>query len=99
MRPNSVYFMYFIVYLPTNLVMKFETNKKMSENFEALQLREYYEKLTKKEKSDFLKYLLVEFDYSYNSIQQKMTGKADMNKRDCILIGSVVEDEKWRNDA
>lgn len=72
----------------------------MSENFSVLQLRSYYQnQLTKKEKSDFLRYLIVEFEYSYTSIQQKLTGAAEMNKRDLILIGSVVENEKWRENA
>ena len=69
----------------------------MSENLTGVQLQSYYkEKLSKKEKSEFLKYLIVQFDYSYASIQQKMTGAAELNKRDIILIGDVVEKESWR---
>jgi len=83
--------------LPTNLVIKFKINKKMSENLTSVQLQSYYkEKLSKKEKTEFLKYLMVTFDYSYNSIQQKMSGSADLNKRDIILIGEVVKNESWR---
>lgn len=69
----------------------------MSQNLTSLQLQLYYkEKLSRKEKSEFLKYLMIEFDYSYASIQQKMTGCAEFNKRDLILIGNVVEEESWR---
>lgn len=69
----------------------------MSGNLTGVQLQSYYkEKLSKKEKSRFLKYLIAEFDYSYQTIQQKMTGGAEMNKRDLILIGDVVEKESWK---
>lgn len=69
----------------------------MSENLSGLQLQLYYkEKLNRKEKSEFLKFLMVQFDYTYNSIQQKMTGASNLNKRDIILISEVVKNESWR---
>lgn len=69
----------------------------MSENMTGLELQLYYkEQLTKKEKSDFLKYLMITFDYSYASIQAKMSGNAELNKRDLILISDVVKEESWR---
>lgn len=69
----------------------------MSKNFTPMELQCYYrETLSKKEKSQFMKYLMIEFGYSYSSIQQKLTGICDMNKRDLILIGNVVENESWK---
>ena len=60
-------------------------------------LQSYYRsKLNKLEKSQLLKYLMNEFDYSYASIQSKMTGKATMNKRDIILIGETINSESWK---
>ncbi|MCR4602474.1 MAG: hypothetical protein K5683_02925 [Prevotella sp.] len=71
-------------------------NKKNDDFFEPVKLQAYYSELTKSEKSDFLKYLMVEFDYGYASLQAKMTGKASLNKRDIILIGKVIKDELWK---
>lgn len=69
----------------------------MSGNLTSLQLQLYYKnKLDRQEKSQFLKYLMAEFDYSYSSIQQKMTGAAELNKRDIILISEVVKNEAWK---
>lgn len=69
----------------------------MNKNLTSLELQSYYkDKLKKKEKSVFLKYLMLEFGYSYSSIQQKMTGGAELNKRDLVLIGHVVENESWK---
>ena len=69
----------------------------MKKNLTSLELQSYYkDKLKKKEKSVFLKYLMLEFGYSYSSIQQKMTGGAELNKRDLVLIGHVVENESWK---
>ncbi len=68
----------------------------MGEILSSVKLQNYYNDLTKNEKSQFLKYLLVQFDYSYSAAQSKMTGKAEMNKRDLILIGEVVKKELWK---
>ena len=72
-------------------------DKEIYENLTDVGLQSYYKKLGKKEKSEFIKYLMVQFSYSYASIQQKMTGKAGFNKRDLILIGDVVKNELWRS--
>lgn len=71
-------------------------NKKTEEKNEKMALQGYYEKLTKKEKSDFLRYLMITFEYKYASIQSKMTGRAELNMRDLILIREVVNSESWR---
>ncbi len=70
--------------------------KKKDDFFEPVRLQNYYSELSKNEKSDFLKYLMVEFDYGYASLQAKMTGKASLNKRDIILIGKVIKEETWK---
>ena len=72
-------------------------NKEIDENLTEVGLQAYYKKLGRKEKSELIRYLMVEFCYSYNSIQQKLTGKADLNKRDLILIGEVIKEELWRS--
>jgi len=72
-------------------------DKKIIENLSDVQLQLYYkEQLSRTEKSQLLKYLMVQFDYSYASIQSKLTGKAEMNKRDLILIGETINSESWR---
>lgn len=69
----------------------------MTENFSSVELQSYYSNLGKKEKSVFLKFMVREFDYSYSSIQQKMTGQANLNARDIILIGETVKSESWKS--
>lgn len=70
-----------------------ENNKFLTD----VDLQSYYRStLNKLEKSQLLKYLMIEFGYSYASIQSKMTGKASMNKRDIILIGETINSESWK---
>lgn len=70
-----------------------ENNKFLTD----VDLQSYYRStLNKLEKSQLLKYLMIEFGYSYASIQSKMTGKASMNKRDIILIGETLNSESWK---
>ena len=68
----------------------------MSENFTILGLQSYYKGLTKSEKSSLIEYLMVTFGYKYSSLQSKLSGKHDLNKRDLILIGEVVQNESWK---
>ena len=72
-------------------------NKEMDKKMTSEQLQLYYrEQLSKKEKSKFLTYLISRFEYSYTSIQAKMTGLVDMNARDVFVISSVINDESWK---
>ncbi len=82
--------------LPTNLTIKIVFNKSMPQNFTQLELQDYYQNLDRIEKSNLLNYLQVNFDYKYVSIQNKMTGKAKMNKRDLIIISGVINDQTWK---
>lgn len=68
----------------------------MGKNLTGIELQSYYSGLNRTEKSLLIRYLMLEFDYRYASIQQKLTGKAEFNKRDLILIGEVIEQESWR---
>ena len=71
----------------------------MVENLTGVELQLHYkEKLGKKEKGKFLRYLIAEFDYSYNSIQGKLTGIPgyELNARDVFIINSVIREDKWR---
>ncbi len=69
----------------------------MSNFLTDVELQAYYkDKLDKKEKGALLRYLMVQFDYSYNSVQGKLTGKDKMNKRDIILIGETIRSEAWK---
>lgn len=68
----------------------------MSEKLTGLQLQLYYNDLTKKEKAELIKFLMIRFDYSYCSIRNKFLGTSEFNKRDLILLGDVITEESWR---
>lgn len=72
-------------------------DKENNENLTEVGLQAYYKGLGRKEKSELIRYLMVEFNYSYNSIQQKLTGKAGLNKRDLILIDHVIRNGLWKS--
>ncbi len=83
--------------MPTKLAIKTEKTKQMSNFLTEVELQAYYkEKLCKKEKGELLRYLMIEFDYNYHSLQRKLVGKDSMNKRDIILIGETIRNESWK---
>lgn len=81
----------------TNLVIKNVINKKMAEKVTGLELQCYYrEKLSKKEKSALLSYLMTQFGYKYCTIRNKFAGLSEFNMRDLALITPVYRNESWR---
>lgn len=63
----------------------------------AITINDYYAKLSKKEKSQILGYLITHYGFRYNTIQQKLTGKSDFNPRDMLVVQTVINEDSWRS--
>jgi hypothetical protein len=63
----------------------------------AITINDYYAKLSKKEKSQILGYLITHYGFRYNTIQQKLTGKSDFNPRDMLVVQTVINEDLWRS--
>ena len=63
----------------------------------AITINDYYAKLSKKEKSQILGYLITHYGFRYNTIQQKSTGKSDFNPRDMLVVQTVINEDLWRS--
>lgn len=63
----------------------------------AITINDYYAKLSKKEKSQMLGYLITHYGFRYNTIQQKLTGKSDFNPRDMLVVQTVINEGLWRS--
>lgn len=64
----------------------------------AITINDYYAKLSKKEKSQILGYLITHYGFRYNTIQQKLTGKSDFNPRDMLVVQTVINEDLWRSN-
>lgn len=64
----------------------------------AITINDYYAKLSKKEKSQILGYLITHYGFRYNTIQQKLTGKSDFNPRDMLVVQTVINADLWRSN-
>lgn len=64
----------------------------------AITINDYYAKLSKKEKSQILGYLITHYGFRYNTIQQKLTGKSEFNPRDLLAVKTVIKEELWRSN-
>lgn len=64
----------------------------------AITINDYYAKLSKKEKSQILGYLITHYGFRYNTIQQKLTGKSDFNPRDMLVVQTVINENLWRSN-
>ena len=63
----------------------------------AITISDYYAKLSKKEKSQILGYLITHYGFRYNTIQQKLTGKSDFNPRDMLVVQTVINEGLWKS--
>lgn len=72
----------------------------MKYNFDSLNLEGYYANLSQKEKSLFLRYLMVEYDLGYSTIRQKLAGTCNskLNTLERMACHEAIEKEElWRH--
>ena len=60
-------------------------------------VQDYYAALSKKEKSELMNYLIVNYDFRYNTIQQKLSGKSLFNARDLLVVSTVIKEQLWKS--
>lgn len=63
----------------------------------AIVVQDYYANLSKKEKSLLMNYLIVHYDFRYNTIQQKLSGKSEFNPRDLLVVSTVIKEQLWKS--
>jgi hypothetical protein len=70
----------------------------MDEKKERVNPRDYYQKLNRKEKSEFLNYLLLNFGMNYSTIRRKLsrTPLGELTKLEMMTINNVIENELWK---
>ena len=63
----------------------------------AIVVQDHYAELSKKEKSQLMNYLIVHYDFRYNTIQQKLSGKSEFNPRDLLVVSTVIKEQLWKS--
>ena len=72
-------------------------DKKDFKELDAVDLRDYYAKLSKPEKGRFLRYLVGEMGLGYNSMVVKFNDHGRFTKSDEVLINLAIKNEQlWR---
>lgn len=63
-----------------------------------IDVRDYYSRLTKKEKSKLLEYLMVKYGYNYTTIRVKLTGvRARLKRNEELDVQEAINNESiWR---
>lgn len=65
---------------------------------ELLNISDYYRSLDKKEKAKLLNYLMRVFDFKYATLNTKLNGHREFNRRDAEVINKVIVHELWKQD-
>lgn len=65
---------------------------------EVLNISDYYRSLDKKEKAKLLNYLMRVFDFKYTTLNTKLNGHSEFNRRDAEVINKVIVHELWKQD-
>ena len=63
----------------------------------ALTIEGYYATLSKKEKSQLIQYLMTNYGFCYNTVQQKLTGRTKFNPRDFLVVQTVIKESLWKS--
>lgn len=67
----------------------------MEHNLESLNLADYYKSLSRKNKANFLKYLMVTYDLNYSTMYRKIIGTAgcNLNKLERMACNEAIQKE------
>ena len=65
---------------------------------EVLNISDYYRSLDKKEKAKLLNYLMRVFDFKYATLNTKLNGHREFNRRDAEVINKFIVHELWKQD-
>lgn len=64
---------------------------------EGITVQGYYASLSKKEKSQLIKFLMDKYGFCYNTVQQKLTGRTMFNPRDLLVVTTVINQSLWKS--
>lgn len=71
-------------------------DKEISTELTNVDLRDYYNGLTKKERGNLLHFLVAKFNVGYSTIQSKFAGRLDFNKLEIYAINQIIEEGLWK---
>lgn len=72
-------------------------NKTFEGKSEVVTIRDYYQKLRRRDKGEFLKFLVSEFGLGYSTMSTKLNGGAKITKTDAVLLSQAIEREsEWK---
>ena len=63
----------------------------------ALTIEGYYATLSKKEKSQLIQFLMNQYGFCYNTVQQKLSGRTKFNPRDLLVVSTVIKEQLWKS--
>ena len=63
----------------------------------ALTIEGYYATLSKKEKSQLIQYLMTNYGFCYNTVQQKLTGTTKFKTRNLLVEQTVIKESLWKS--
>lgn len=59
--------------------------------------QDYYHSLTRKERGQFLRYLVGRLGMNYSTVSSKLGGFIDMKQQDVVLFNLAIQKEReWR---
>ncbi len=72
-------------------------NKTFEGKSKVVTIRDYYQKLRRRDKGEFLKFLVSEFGLGYTTMSTKLNGGAKITKTDAVLLSQAIEREsEWK---
>lgn len=68
-------------------------NKKLVDEKSVIDLRAYYKNLGRKNRGNFLRFLVTEYGMGYSTIINKLNGRLRMTKTDIFLLNLATKNE------
>lgn len=60
-------------------------------------IRDYYKSLSKKDKGNFLQFLVANCDLGYSTLINRLAGRSEFHRPEIIIISEIIEGELWKS--
>ncbi len=76
---------------------KFHDMQEKNDKKSPVTIGSYYSSLGKMEKSELIKFLMVQYGFKYSTLQAKLNGRQRFNPRDFLIVQTVIKEQLWKS--
>lgn len=88
--------MNFVFIFAAKLAINNDMSKDFFKELTPVAIRDYYKSLSKKDKGNFLQFLMANCDLGYSTLINRLAERSEFHRPEIIIISEIIEGELWK---